>query len=241
MRHWLGITPRTSFEDLRGAVESKGILVFVSNGYQGQWKIAKENPVRGFSMYYPEYPVVVIKKLDAKVAQSFTLMHELGHLLLHRESMIDDVHDLYSHQGRERDANAFAGNLLVPDDFVESINMQDFPIDTVKGYENYLRSYSRQWGVSVEVLLRRLMDEGRLDSEYYEAYREWKQEQPVQESDGGMRYRSFEPGHMFGDSFVRTVLDAYRSDYITLAKASTYLDNLKIDYIHELEAKYARL
>jgi len=241
VRLWLGVGSRCSFDELRSAVESKGILVFVSNGYQGQWKIAKENPVRGFSMYYPEFPIIVIKKLDAKVAQTFTLAHELGHLLLHRESMIDVEDDFYSHQGRERDANAFAGNLLVPDAFVDDIDWQHFPLDTVNAYENYLKSYSKQWGVSVEAILRRLMDEGKLASKYYEAYREWKQEQPLHETSGGARYRYLEPGNMFGDTFVRTVLDAYRSDHITLAKASTYLDNLKIDYIHALEARYARL
>jgi Zn-dependent peptidase ImmA (M78 family) len=241
IRSWLGIGSRTSFEELRSAVESKGILVFVSNGYQGQWKIAKENPVRGFSMYYDHYPVIVIKKLDARAAQTFTMIHELGHLLLHRETMLDEADDFYSHQGKEREANAFAGNLLVPDAFVHTINMRDFPYDTVSGYDNYLKSHARQWGVSVEVVLRRLMDEGRLASEHYEAYRQWRAEQPAQEAGGAMRYRYQEPTNMFGDTFVRTVLDAYHSDHITLARASSYLDNLKVDYIHELEARYARL
>ena len=42
------------------------------------------------------------------------------------------------------------------------------------------------------------------------------------------RYRNREPKHIFGDGYVRTVLDALNSRRITLAKASTYLDNLKI-------------
>jgi Zn-dependent peptidase ImmA (M78 family) len=44
-------------------------------------------------------------------------MHELGHVLLHKTSSIDDDADLYSREGHEREANAFAGYLLVPDDF----------------------------------------------------------------------------------------------------------------------------
>ncbi len=33
---------------------------------------------------------------------------------------------------------------------------------------------------------------------------------------------------MFGDAYVRTILDALSANHITLNKASSYLDNLKI-------------
>jgi hypothetical protein len=38
---------------------------------------------------------------------------------------------------------------------------------------------------------------------------------------------------------VRTVLDALYARHITLAKASSYLDNLKIKDLHQLERFYA--
>ena len=40
--------------------------------------------------------MIVIKKQPWEPQQSFTLMHELGHLLLHKTSSIDDEHDLLS-------------------------------------------------------------------------------------------------------------------------------------------------
>jgi Zn-dependent peptidase ImmA (M78 family) len=58
--------------------------------------------------------VIVVKKQYWDTRQTFTLMHELGHLLLHKPSSIDDEHDLQSHQGHEREANAFARYLLIP-------------------------------------------------------------------------------------------------------------------------------
>jgi hypothetical protein len=58
--------------------------------------------------------------------------------------------------------------------------------------------------------------------------------------DGGSRkYRHREPKHVFGDTFVRTVLDALNARHITLAKASSYLDSLKIKDLHQLERYYA--
>ena len=44
---------------------------------------------------------------------------------------------------------------------------------------------------------------------------------------------------MFGDPFVKTVLDALHAKKITLARASTYLDNLKVSDVHKLESRYA--
>src|SRR5260364_25156 len=40
-------------------------------------------------------------------------------------------------------------------------------------------------------------------------------------------------------TFARTVLDALHGQYITLAKASHYLDGLKINDLHQLERYYA--
>ena len=54
-------------------------------------------------------------------------------------------------------------------------------------------------------------------------------------------YRYREPKHVFGDTFVRTVLDALNARHITLAKASSYLDSLKIKDLHQLENFYAGL
>ncbi|MGZ5052648.1 MAG: hypothetical protein ACXWF8_16665 [Methylobacter sp.] len=63
----------------------------------------------------------------------------------------------------------------------------------------------------------------------------------LQKNIGNRQYRHREPKHIFGDTFVRTVLDALDARYITLAKASSYLDNLKINDLHQLERHIAGL
>lgn len=240
-RQWLGLDDQNSFDTYREAMESRGVLVFRSNGYNGKWQIAKENPILGFSLYDPTCPVIVVKKLDWEPRQSFTLMHELGHLLLHKTSSIDDERDFQSHRGQERGANAFAGHLLVPDTFLASIQDAERP-DDVSQYEEWLAQPRKAWGVSGEVILRRLLDAGRLPQNQYEAYRQWRaQEVVTQEAGGSRKYRNREPKHIFGDTFVRTVLDALYAKHITLAKASSYLDSLKIKDLHQLERHYAGL
>lgn len=238
-RQWLGLNEQNDFDSYREALESRGVLVFRSNGYNGKWQIAKENPILGFSLYDAACPVIVVKKQDWDTRQTFTLMHELGHLLLHKTSSIDDERDLESHRGHEREANAFAGYLLVPDAFLASIYDAERP-DEVSEYDYWLERQRKAWGVSGEMILRRLLDMGRLPQSRYEAYRQWSRQTPIVVEDGGSRkYRNREPRHIFGDTFVRTVLDSLYARHITLARASSYLDNLKIKDLHELERYYA--
>ncbi len=166
-------------------------------------------------------------------------MHELAHLLLHKTSSIDDERDLQSHRGHEREANAFAGCLLVPDTFLTSIRDAERP-DKISRYDDWLEHQRKAWGVSGEVILRRLLDVGRLPQNQYEAYRQWRTQSVVVQKNGGSRkWRSREPMHIFGNTFVRTVLDALYARHITLARASSYLDNLKIKDLHKLEKHYA--
>ncbi|MCZ4317209.1 ImmA/IrrE family metallo-endopeptidase [Comamonadaceae bacterium G21597-S1] len=236
VRQWLGLDQVNTFDGFRRAVEAKGILVFRSNGYAGRWQIAKESPIIGFSIWSDICPVIVVKKTRAESQQSFTLMHELGHLLLHGESSIDDDADMHSQQGNERAANAFAGHLLVPDAWLAQVRDDERPA-AVEQYELWLAPFRQRWGVSTEVILRRLLDLGRLPQERYTAYRTFLHGRKYEDDEGGgsRAYRHREPKHIFGDMFVKTVLSALGSRKITATKACSYLDGLKLTDLHSLE------
>ena len=235
-REWLGISQKhQTFNSYRLAIEDKGILVFQSNGYNGKWQIPKNNPILGFSIYQPKCPVIVVKKQHYPARQVFTLFHELGHLLLHKASSIDDNDDLKSHEGRESEANRFAGLVLAPDEFVEQIDIRNQP-NEVASLPEWLKQYRTLWGVSTETILRRLADKGLLTWGKYNEYRDWLAKLPVDDGDGGSRqYRYREPQHIFGDTFVRTVLEAKNTQQISIARASRYLDDIKIEDLHSLE------
>jgi Zn-dependent peptidase ImmA (M78 family) len=239
VREWLGLSEQISFDTIRQAIENQGILVFRSNGYQGPWQIDKRSPVSGFSLWQEICPVIVVKKQDAETRQSFTLIHELGHLLLHKTGRIDDENDFLTETGPEREANAFAGHFLVPDRYLLQIDMHQKP-GNVNGFEAWLRQHSAYWCVSTEVILRRLADTGRISSEEYNNWRIWyKAQNRTAETVGRRLYRHREPRHIFGDPFVKTVLDAHSAGVLTLNKACQYLDNLKITDLHRLEGFYA--
>ena len=239
VRQWLNLPDEYEFNDLRQAVENKGIMVFVFSGYKGQWQIDKEEPVRGFSLCYEVLPVIVIKKQASKGAQAFTLMHELAHLLLHQESTLDNEEDLNNYQGREKDANEFAGNLLIPDHFLEEIKINKLLDLEVEKYDDYLATFKKRWCVSGEAILVRLLINDKIHQERYKNYKDFRKKQNETSIKNTTiiprKNRHREPVNMFGRPFVYTVFDSLRNQHITLAKASTYLDNLKISDVHKLE------
>lgn len=239
IRKWLKLGNRNSFETYRAAVEAQGVLVFRSNGYKGKWQIAKEAPILGFALYYEKCPAIFIKKDIWESVQSFTLMHELAHVVLDRDSSIDDEMDFQSYKGHERDANTFAGLLLVPDEFLAQISDMDRPVH-ISEYDGWLRNYTRAWGISTEVILRRLLDSQRLPQEAYTAYRAWRKDNASQaEADGRRLYRYREPKHIFGGAFVHAVLDSLNARQITLTKASKFLDGIKVSDLRQLEQHIA--
>jgi Zn-dependent peptidase ImmA (M78 family) len=237
VRRWLGLGDRGGFESYRAAVESKGILVFLSNSYAGKWKVPKDDPICGFSLYDAVRPVIFVAKQDYESRQAFTLMHELGHVVLHRKSSIDDRADLVSHTGREQQANRFASHVLIPDAALRELSAAPKPRRPSQ-FDDWLKPLRKKLGVSNEAILLRLLEVHVVSLEEYELFKAL----PVpsrKPREGGARYRFSEPRKVLGDPFVRSVLSAYYDDRITLTRASTYLDGLKIPDLRKLEKAYA--
>ena len=146
VRQWLGLPAIKEFQgsmhaydftDYRQLIEDKGILVFQSNGYNGSWQFKNEN-VAGFSIQHPEVPVIFIRKTSPPM-QTFTLFHELGHLLMHDTSYFDSKQNLAANTTRkiEREANQFAGNCLIPPSLLNDI-MRRIPTSP----EQYVAAFS---------------------------------------------------------------------------------------------------
>lgn len=100
----------------------------------------------------------------------FTLAHELGHMILHRNR---------DTQRREEEANLFAGALLFPQDAAEH------ELHAATTLREYVHVKAR-WGVSVAALTRRALDLGIIDGERYRSLqiqlsnRGWRRREPVE-------------------------------------------------------------
>ncbi|WP_239335043.1 ImmA/IrrE family metallo-endopeptidase [Frankia sp. CiP3] len=158
-----GVTPETAARLVRGKweipggpfphlirqLESRGIVVAMA-------KFGASERIDAFSCNLPEIgrPLICLSRDRQNVLRRrFNAAHELGHLVLHPEA----------HPGsslQEREANRFAAELLMPaNDIGDFLPMR---LDLA-----HLMELQRVWGVSVQALLHRSHELGRLSAELY--------------------------------------------------------------------------
>ena len=75
-------TTDDSFKLLRDTVEASGVYVVLQGNLGHFTSNIRPNDFRGFVIADPIAPFIVINETDAKSAWAFTLVHELGHVLL---------------------------------------------------------------------------------------------------------------------------------------------------------------
>ena len=112
----VGVRPSTAssvqsaFDALRQAVEGEGVFVLLQGDLGSYQTDIDTNVFRGFALADRVAPVVVVNDNDARAAWSFTLVHELVHLLLGETGISDNRH----HAGVERLCNDVASEYLLP-------------------------------------------------------------------------------------------------------------------------------
>lgn len=237
VRTWLEIDNTKDFVSFRRLVENRGVMVIRSNGYPGAWQVPK-NEACGFALYHEVLPLIFVTKQKHESRQSFTLFHELAHILLHRDSMIDESSDLNENRGIEAEANRFASYILVPTIALDLVVEPHLPPKLMSAVYSWLRPAMSCTGASADTILLRLVEEGRLESGFYHNFVEWRDSVSDDEDDrsGSREYRHREPIHIFGDRYVRTVLTALGSRDITLERATRHLDGISVKDVHKLES-----
>ena len=136
-----------------------------------------DDDTSGFSFFdrKTQKNIIGLNSSHAPTRQRFTLAHELGHILLHKNEaggLHVDEHDIRfrfrdqrsaaGSDSHEREANAFAAELLMPKAFLqrEEILQDGLSISS----ETAVRTLAKQYGVSVHALSFRLLNLGLIDS-----------------------------------------------------------------------------
>lgn len=138
-------------------LEQRGVLVMRSGIVRSNTK-RKLDPdeFRGFTLVDDLAPVVFVNGSDTKAAQIFTLAHELAHVWLGQAGVSDERLDRLDGDATEVWCNAVAAEVLVPlDDLAREAPMKPSLDDDVQ-------KLARSFKVSRMVILRRLLDLGRL-------------------------------------------------------------------------------
>jgi len=150
---------------LRGLLsraEDAGVLVMVSGvvGSNTHRKLEVEE-FRGFALTDQFAPLVFINGSDTKAAQIFTLAHELAHVWLGESAVSSAGLGERPANNIERWCNQVAAELLVPLRSLREEIIADEPLPDT------LARLARLYKVSTLVVLRRLIDVGRLSWDDY--------------------------------------------------------------------------
>ena len=231
VRDWLDITEESfKFSKWKEMLEEKNIFVFMTSKYKG-WSHVDRALFRGLAIYHQKLPIIIINDSDAKKAQSFTLFHELGHLL-RKESAIDDW-GAY-HQQVEKWCDELSGNVLMPAEQILSVVDTIDDLDAVKDIAKYFK-------VSPYACLVRLRQMMIIDQTVYLTFETQlkaeyrKLQKKLKESTGGpVRNRPQEVLKQYGHIYANTLFQAYHNKEIGLHKLCQAFDLKRVSHTLEM-------
>ena len=150
--------------------EDAGVLVMVSGVVMSNSRRRLDpGEFRGFALCDPLAPLIFVNGKDTKVAQMFTLAHELAHIWLGASALSNlGVAPRPGFRNEEVWCNAVAAELLVPLDALRSDLRRNEPLPDA------LTRLARTFKVSTLVILRRLLDVSWLTRERFDTA--WAQE-----------------------------------------------------------------
>lgn len=219
-------TKYDAFNAWRQAVEQEGALVFQTGILRNLIVDPKE--ARGFSIAEQPYPVIVINSKDHPTARCFTLIHEFTHILL-ADGGICDLHNPFratSHVDRtEVFCNRVAGSTLVPADALLRTNVVQNHGSHADWSDDELEVLAKKFWVSWEVILRRLLILRRTSRDFYQGWRNERNDLfPGRETGGEVKIST--PTRVIirnGRLFPALVLRALRNRRITSFRAADIL------------------
>jgi len=224
--------PDAGFRHWRDALEQIGVLVFQTTRVD-----VKE--MRGFSLVDARLPVILLNGGDAHAGRTFSLLHELCHIIFRNGGLCLPGEDRHM-EGTDHEVlcNRIAGATLVP---AESLLAEPI-VRRVIGRENWadedLAALARVYSVSREAVLRRLLIVGRTTDRFYrEKRRQYAAEAAVREQDeGGFVVPQFRQAlNRLGRLYAKGVLESFYEGRVSASDLSRYL-GLKLKHLPEFEA-----
>ncbi len=231
IRRWLDTSGNYDFSEWKLLLEQKGIFIFLTSKYKG-WSHIDRECLRGFTIYNSKLPIIVINDSDSKKAQSFTLFHELGHILRKENSI-----DIWEYQNIEIEkwCDKLAGNVLMPANELQNITLSDDPLSDIK-------SIAKSFKVSPYACLVRLRQLQKISQRVYQniedkLINEFKQlQKKLKESKGGpARDRANEVITQYGHIYTKALFQAYHNKEIGLHKLTHLFDLKKPSDVFEME------
>lgn len=225
IREYLGITLETqiawrtdeqALKAWRKCIEDCGVFVFKA--------AFKQKDISGFCLIDSALPLVYLNNGTTKTRQTFSLLHELAHILfsVNGLSKFDSTYIERlptPERETERFCNAVAAEVLIPEsDFADQVKR--FPLNAEHATEEQFSALAGRYGVSREAVLRRLLDRGRVGRVFYEQRAKFWAAQK-KDATGGSWYSN--QGAYISSRFAQEVISRHYRDQISLEHAADLL------------------
>ncbi len=168
-----------------------------------------------------KYPIIVVNKNFPVERKRFTLLHELGHLLLDLPDCETDIAEKY--------CNKFASEFLLPKYMV---------IDEFGGKRNHITlpeliATQKKYGISIQAIVYRLVDAKILSKEKQKQFYQKLNFNPSLKKE--INLSRFETPE-FSERYLRLVYRALSEENISISKAAALL-NTNVEAVRENFAK----
>ena len=237
---WRDSDGRAGFNAWRMRIEDAGVLVFQTTRFSTE-------EASGFAIAGDILPIVVVNRNDTLTRRTFSLLHELAHLMI-RVSGVSDLETDAARPPEDQPIEVFCNRVAAAALMPKNALLEDFRViaqgrRSESWRDDELSDLARQFNVSREALLRRLLTldrttpafYGKKRTQYNNEYATNKALRNAQPPETEIRRNMpQETVSNFGRPFVRMLLGNYYQDRITLSEVSGYL-GLKVKHIPKLE------
>jgi len=218
--------PESGFKYLRNKIEKKGICVLLIGDLGSYHSKINVTTFRGYSIADDMVPFIIINDNDSHRAWSFTIIHEVVHILLGQTG----VSNAYSSVNIEKKCNDIASRILLP-----ITELDELQIDDATAFDDAVSQislFANERNISSSMVAYKLYLEGRiarvkwhvLANKYRELWIENRKRTSrlLRESNKGPSYYTIRK-HRVGNALIDKVGRYLYSGGITTVKAGRVL------------------
>lgn len=216
--------PEDAFSYLRKRVEGIGVFVLLIGNLGSHHTNIPVEAFRGFALADEVAPIIVINDQDAPAARSFTLLHELAHILLGATGLSGSK----AEASIERYCNDIASLIFMPAGEIEAVS---WPVEDEDRLIQAISQYGRSRNVSGSMVAYRLYAAGIISRSAWASISEqlknlWLAQKAADKKDGedasGPSYYVVKR-HKVGGALIDLVNRTLREGALTATKASKLL------------------
>lgn len=216
---------------IRAKLEAIGVLILKNSD------LGKCN-ARGLCIYNEILPIIILGK-EAPNGSTFTLVHELGHIILGQSAVSDGVVQRSNQMNAiEAWCNRFAGSFLIPKPSLIQFFNPSGALSDIS--DELLSKLASKFAVSRHAMLVRLVQLNMVNADYYWQVKrpQFIEEEKNQNTGGRATYYGSRYRNRNGDLYTGLVLEAWSNNRITNHNAAEFMGIKNLTHLFDIRKHF---